>query len=65
MPAELESIVENKAEEDIDWGTIDVYTCTASCAASADTTCQYSAYLDEGVSIQKPVDFKRRKPLKK
>ena len=26
MPVELESVVENKAEEDIDWGTIDVYT---------------------------------------
>lgn len=66
MPAELESIVENKTDEDIDWGMIDVYTCTASCAVSTDASGgDHCAYLDEGVSIQKPVDFKRRSPLKK
>jgi hypothetical protein len=65
MPVELESVVENKAEEDIDWGMIDAYTCTASCAAAVDAARQHSAYVDEGVSIQKPVDFTRRHPPKK
>ena len=28
--------IENKAEEDIDWGTIDIYTCTSSCSPKTD-----------------------------
>ena len=59
LPAELESVVENKADEDIDWGTIDVFTCTASCSAlEGDSSATYRV---EAVVISKPVEFRKKK----
>ena len=46
----------------VDWGTIDVYTCTNSCDAIPDTAestdASKSRYYQEFVYIQKPVNFK-------
>ena len=62
LPVELESIVENKADEDIDWGTIDIFTCTGSCSVPVESiTCDSSIYRNEGVRIQSPVAFTRSK----
>lgn len=41
----------NSANEDIDWGTIDVYTCTNSCQASSTTA---GGYVEEYVYLQPP-----------
>jgi hypothetical protein len=41
----------NSSNEDIDWGTVDVYTCSASCDASKESSC---TYLEECVVIQAP-----------
>lgn len=64
---------ENKADEDIDWGTIDVYTCTASCSVqhtrvggsigssggsdSRSGSGSGSAYIEESTYVQKPLAF--------
>lgn len=60
LPAEIENVVENKAEEDIDWGTIDIYTCTQSCGIDLKNP-DDSAYLEEIVLIQRPVEFMKPK----
>ena len=43
--------------KDIDWGTLDIYTCTASCdvEAVAETGVARSAYAREHVFMQRPV----------
>ena len=62
LPVELESIVENKADEDIDWGTIDIFTCMGSCSVPVENiSCDSSVYRNEGVRIQSPVAFTRSK----
>jgi hypothetical protein len=58
----------NESGEDIDWGTIDVYTCTASCSASntpiaaavdrGTTRSNMSAYLEEYVIMQPPISLR-------
>jgi hypothetical protein len=55
----------NKLDEDIDWGTIDVYTCTASCSTNSKTSNDTdSAYIEETTYVQKPLSFERT-PQKK
>jgi pre-rRNA-processing protein TSR4 len=49
-------LLENKTDEDIDWGTIDIYTCSASCSASANGI---SAYIEESTYVQRPLSFFR------
>jgi pre-rRNA-processing protein TSR4 len=44
----LADVMKNKGEEDIEWGTLDVYTCTGSCSSS-------SGYKREHVRIVKGV----------
>lgn len=55
----------NKLDEDIDWGTIDVYTCTASCSTKSKTSNDTdSAYIEETTYVQRPLSFERS-PQKK
>jgi hypothetical protein len=49
----------NKTDEDIDWGTIDIYTCTASCSKSNTPSHTDSAYIEETTYVQKPLSFER------
>ena len=70
LPKELEcipdsNIIENIKDEDIDWGTIDIYTCTASCSPSTqlELSGESSSYLLETVQMQTPVLFHRRRKL--
>lgn len=51
----VDCVLQNKNEEDIDWGTIDIYTCTASCTPSGVET----AYVEEVTYIQRPLSFMR------
>jgi pre-rRNA-processing protein TSR4 len=53
--ATADCLVQNKNEEDIDWGTIDVYTCTASCTPSGSE----NAYIEEVTYVQRPLSFMR------
>jgi pre-rRNA-processing protein TSR4 len=38
-PEDLKTVFKNTNDEDIDWGTLDVYTCTASCELNNDGYC--------------------------
>ena len=51
-------LLQNKAEEDLDWGTIDVYTCTESCSAKGSKTSD-SACIEEVTYVQRPLSFVR------
>ncbi len=51
-PPTKEEFFKNNKGEDIDFGTIDIYTCTNSCSQVA---CVYSSYIEESVYIQSPV----------
>jgi hypothetical protein len=51
----------NEAGEDIDWGTLDVYTCTASCPGSCAGAKCGSAYVEELVLMQPPLGLKTTK----
>lgn len=51
----VDCLLQNKNEEDIDWGTIDIYTCTASCTPSGVET----AYVEEVTYVQRPLSFMR------
>jgi pre-rRNA-processing protein TSR4 len=53
--ATADCLLQNKNEEDIDWGTIDVYTCTASCTPSGSE----NAYIEEVTYVQRPLSFMR------
>jgi len=46
------SVFTNTSDEDLDWGTIDIYTCTRSCTAAN------SSYVQETVLVQAPVEIK-------
>lgn len=56
-PLEGEALAfDNSLHEDIDWGTIDVYTCMGSC----DSTCgEPSHYYPEVVRMQPPMQFRK------
>jgi hypothetical protein len=41
QPLPSTAVFLNSANEDIDWGTLDVYTCSASCDVSTDVGCTY------------------------
>ena len=56
-----ELLLENKKEEDLDWGTIDVYTCTASCSPTIKNM-EDSTYIEECTYMQRPISFVRTKP---
>jgi len=45
---DIEEIFENKKDEDIDWGTLDVFTCTNSCCGSSSKA---EAYLEEHIIL--------------
>lgn len=60
-PQKDELLLQNKAEEDLDWGTIDIYTCTDSCNVRTDSKDE-SAYVLEGTYTQKPLLFVRNTP---
>jgi pre-rRNA-processing protein TSR4 len=60
LPAEIENVIENKAEEDIDWGTIDIYTCTGSCQVDANCP-EDVTYVEEIVLVQRPLEFIKAK----
>ena len=51
-----EILLQNKTEEDLDWGTIDIYTCSDSCSVRTDNG---SGYLLESTYTQKPLSFVR------
>ena len=53
--ATADCLLQNKNEEDIDWGTIDVYTCTASCTPSGSK----NAYIEEVTYVQRPLSLMR------
>lgn len=44
----------NRSSEDIDWGSIDIFTCTASCSTGLDFSSCRDAYVDELIMIQHP-----------
>lgn len=53
-------LLQNKSDEDIDYGTIDIYTCTASCSHVANSNkTEWSTYLEEMTYVQKPMSFVR------
>lgn len=52
VPPKLE--LENKKQDDLDWGTIDIYTCIGNCSHSESST---SAYLVEHVELQQLPDL--------
>ena len=61
-----DSVLQNKCDEDIDWGTIDIYTCTASCShiasnsvSNSNSKVERSAYIEEMTYVQKPMSFVR------
>jgi hypothetical protein len=41
----------NDSDEDIDWGTLDVYTCTASCPGSSASSQCDGSYIEECVVV--------------
>jgi Programmed cell death protein 2, C-terminal putative domain len=51
-------LLQNRTEEDLDWGTIDVYTCTASCSAKGSEP-NDSACIEEVTYVQRPLSFVR------
>lgn len=51
-------LLQNKTEEDLDWGTIDVYTCTESCSAKGSKP-NDSACIEEVTYVQRPLSFVR------
>ena len=57
-------LIENKMDEDLDWGTLDVYTCIASCSPSTIKP-EDSTYLEEFVYVQQPMSFFRTQPVQK
>ena len=56
-------LLENKTEEDIDWGTIDIYTCTSSCSPKT-VKLEDNSYLEEHTYVQRPMSFFRSKSKK-
>ena len=51
-PPTKDEFYKNTRGDDIDFGVIDVYTCTNSCNQVA---CVYSSYIEESVYVQSPV----------
>jgi pre-rRNA-processing protein TSR4 len=51
-------LLQNRTEEDLDWGTIDVYTCTESCSAKGSEP-NDSACIEEVTYVQRPLSFVR------
>jgi len=46
--------LENKKQDDLDWGTIDIFTCIGNCSAAENAS---SAYLMEHIELQKLPDL--------
>lgn len=44
MTPDIEEVFKNTKDEDIDWGTLDIYTCTRSCCGSSTDS---NAYIEE------------------
>ena len=44
----------NRLSEDIDWGSIDIFTCTASCSRGLALNSCGDAYIEELIMTQKP-----------